>query len=208
VKIWDISQALRPETPVWPGEPPFEIERIATIDGQCPVNVGVMRTSLHTGTHADSPCHYDAAGLASAECDLSPYIGPCIVVDVRTAGELVTEEDVNWNALRNAERVLFRTYDSFPAEQWDSEFKAIAPNLVARLGRNGVRLIGVDTVSLDPQESKALDAHMAVRAADMRILEGLVLDGVPAGGYELIALPLKIAGGDASPVRAILRELP
>lgn len=208
MRLWDISQTLRPEIPVWPGEPPFEVTQVATIDEQCPVNVGVMRTSLHAGTHADSPYHYDASGAASADCDLSPYLGRCVVVDVRGSGELVTEKDVDWLALHGARRVLFRTYDRFPAERWDSAFKAIAPELVARLGREGVRLIGVDTVSLDPQESKTLDAHQQVRAADMRILEGLVLDDVPPGEYELIALPLKIAGGDASPVRAILRELP
>ncbi|MEP2551838.1 MAG: kynurenine formamidase, partial [Marinomonas sp.] len=103
--------------------------------------------------------------------------------------------------------VLIRTYERFPHAAWDEDFTAIAPEVIARLAASGVQLIGVDTPSLDPQNSKTMDAHHAVRTADMRILEGLVLDDVEPGKYELIALPLAIAGGDASPVRAILREL-
>jgi arylformamidase len=109
--------------------------------------------------------------------------------------------------LAGAERVLFRTYEHFPHDQWDSDFTAIAPAVITRLRAAGVRLVGTDTASLDPETSKTLDAHHEVKAGDMRILEGLVLDDVPGGRYELIALPLKIAGGDASPVRAILREI-
>jgi arylformamidase len=104
--------------------------------------------------------------------------------------------------------VLLRTYEQFPHDQWDSDFTAIASDVIARLGSLGVRLIGTDAASLDPEQSKTLEAHHAVKAADMRILEGLVLDDVPPGWYELVALPLRIIGADASPVRAILRELP
>ena len=103
--------------------------------------------------------------------------------------------------------MLFRTYERFPVDDWDSDFTAIAAAVVARLRDGGVRLIGTDAASLDPEASKTLDAHREVKAGDMRILEGLVLDEVPPGRYELIALPLKIDGADASPVRAILREL-
>jgi arylformamidase len=103
--------------------------------------------------------------------------------------------------------VLLRTYERFPHEAWDSDFTAIASEVIARLGSIGVRLIGTDAASLDPEQSKTLDAHQAVKAADMRILEGLVLDDVPPGRYELVALPLRIVGADASPVRAILREI-
>ncbi|MBP8670827.1 MAG: arylformamidase [Sphingobium sp.] len=207
MRIWDISQLLRPETPVWPGEPPFEVTQVATIDDVCPVNVGIMRTSLHAGTHADSPYHYNPEGLASADCDLTPYLGHCVVIDVRHAEKCVHETDIDWAALVGAQRVLFRTYERFPAEAWNSSFTAIAPEVIARLGALGVCLIGTDAPSIDPEQSKTLDAHQQVQAADMRILEGLVLDDVPPGDYELIALPLKISGGDASPVRAILREI-
>lgn len=207
MKIWDISQLLRPGVPVWPGGPEFELVQDASIGPDCPVNVGAMRTPLHLGAHADSPYHYSANGLASADCDLTPYLGPCVVIDVRHAGTRVKHGDLDWDAVRGAERVLLRTYERFPADRWDSQFKAIAAEVITAMGQMGVRLIGVDAASLDPQESKTMDAHKAVLAADMRILEGLVLDDVPPGRYELIALPLRIVGADASPVRAILREI-
>ena len=206
-RLWDISQTLAPGVPVWPGEPAFALESMATISADCPVNVGVMHSSLHAGTHADAPRHYACDGPSSAECDLAPYLGRCLVIDVRHAGSRVEVDDLCWPALVGAERVLLRTYASFPATEWDSHFTAISHEVIARLHTLGVRLIGTDAASLDPETSKTLDAHHAVHAGDLRILEGLVLDDVPPGEYELIALPLKIAGGDASPVRAILREL-
>jgi arylformamidase len=206
-RFWDISQKLHAGVPVWPGEPAFELRQNATIGEQCPVNVGAMHTPLHAGTHADSPYHYDPDGIASADCELDAYLGPCVVVDVRHASTRVEPEDIDWTKLDAAERVIFRTYDRFPEQAWDSSFTAIAPEVIARLRDQGVRLVGTDAASLDPEQSKTLDAHHEVKLGDMRILEGLVLDDVPAGEYELIALPLKIVGADASPVRAILREL-
>lgn len=206
-RIWDISQRLDAGVPVWPGEPAFALEQTATIGADCPVNVGVIHVSLHAGSHADAPRHYHPAGIDSAGSDLAPYLGPAHVIDARHAKGRIDIGDIDWPALAGAARVLFRTYERFPAERWDSHFTAIAPAVITRLGAQGVRLIGTDAASLDPEQSKTLDAHQAVLAADMRILEGLVLDDVPPGVYELIALPLKIAGADASPVRAILREL-
>lgn len=207
MKIWDISQTLRPGMPMWPGEPPLTMQRNAEIGPGCPVNVGAIATPLHAGTHADAPLHYDPRGAASAACDLDPYVGPCVVVDVRHARGRIEIRDIDWAALAGAERVLFRTYDVFPADRWDSAFVALAPDVAGRLRYGGVKLVGTDAPSLDPEQSKTMDAHHEILAGDMRILEGLVLDDVPAGDYELIALPLKIAGADASPVRAILREM-
>lgn len=207
MKIWDISQTLRPDMPMWPGEAAFALHRTAEIGERCPVNVGAVSTPLHAGTHADAPYHYDPQGAASAECDIDAYLGRCVVVDARQARGRVESGDVDWTALDGAKRVLFRTYDRFPTERWDSGFTAIAPDVIARLREAGVRLVGTDAASLDPEQSKMMDAHREIRTGDMRILEGLVLDDVPPGHYELIALPLKIAGADASPVRAILREM-
>src|SRR3546814_14704608 len=105
-----------------------------------------------------------------------------------------------YTTLFRSERVLLRTYEQFPHEQWDSDFTAIASDIITRLGSMGVRLIGTDAASLDPEQSKTLDAHQAVKAADMRILEGLVRDDVPPGRYELVTLPLRLIGADAMPV--------
>jgi arylformamidase len=206
MKIHDISQTLRADIPVWPGEPEFKLLRGATITEVCPVNVGTIHTPLHAGTHADSPFHYDPHGLSSADSPLDPYIGPCTLIDVTHAGDRVEDVDLDWLALQDSTRVLLRTYGQFPVDTWDSSFKSIAPAVIARMREMGIKLIGTDAASLDPETSKTMDAHHEVRIGGMAILEGLVLNDVKPGLYELIALPLKIAGADASPVRAILRE--
>lgn len=208
VRMWDITQRLGTRTPLWPGEPDLVVQRNVDLGPDCPVNIGQITAPLHAGTHADAPLHYSKTGVDSAGSSLDAYIGPCVLADVRHAGERVEVGDCDWAALEGVERVLLRTYDRFPHEAWDENFKAIAPEVIAKLREGGAVLIGVDTPSLDPQTSKTMDAHHEVLAGDMRILEGLVLDDVPPGQYELIALPLPLEGADASPVRAILRDLP
>ena len=206
--IRDISQRLSPALPVWPGDTAFALERTWAIGEQVPVNVSRLTLSTHSGAHADAPLHYRADGAAIDAVTLDPYLGECLVLDLRGCGAVVTPAAIAWEKLFGIQRVLLRTYEVFPTKTWDSVFVTIAATTIAGLAAAGVRLIGIDSPSLDPEDSKTLDAHHAVAAADMRILEGLVLDDVPEGRYELIALPLKIAGADASPVRAILRDLP
>lgn len=206
MRIWDISQTLRPGLPVWPGDTPFALERTWLMEDGSPVNVGRMTMSTHSGTHGDAPLHYAADAADIASLDLDPYIGECLVADARAASGVVEIGDLP--DLEGTTRVLLRTFDRFPHDRWDRDFTAVAAETIRWLAAQGVRLVGTDAPSVDPQESKTMDAHRAVLAADMRILEGLVLDDVPPGRYELIALPLKIAGGDAGLCRAILRELP
>ena len=205
MRVWDISQTLRPGLPIWPGDTPFAFERSWRMEDGSPVNVGRMTMTTHSGTHGDAPLHYAADGADIASVDLAPYLGECLVVDARHAKGAVTIADLP--PLDGATRVLLRTFEHFPHEAWDSGFTAIATDTIRFLAAEGVVLIGTDAPSVDPQESKTMDAHKAVHAADMRILEGLVLDDVSPGSYELIALPLKIAGGDAGLCRAVLREL-
>jgi arylformamidase len=206
--IWDISQTLRPGLPVWPGDTPFSIGRRWTLGDDSPVTVSRFETTVHAGTHADAPLHYSKTGQNAADVLLDAYVGPCRVVDARGAGEAITRTFVEVALVDPPPRVLFRTYAAFPHDEWIERFTAIAAEAIRTLAAKGVRLIGIDSPSLDPQDSKTMDAHLAVLAADMRVLEGLVLDDVPPGDYELIALPLKLAGLDASPVRAILRAPP
>jgi arylformamidase len=207
LRLWDVSQPLRPGLPVWPGDTVFQAEPKWRIGDGSPVNVAAVTCSTHSGTHADAPLHYAAGAPGSGETNLDVYVGPCRVVDARGQGACISRNFVA-GLTTPPPRVLFRTYERFPHEAWRSDFTAIAADAVALLAERGVRLIGLDSPSLDPEDSKTMDAHHAVLAADMRILEGLVLDDVPPGDYELIALPLKLMGLDASPVRAILRELP
>ncbi|MBI1235222.1 MAG: arylformamidase [Alphaproteobacteria bacterium] len=206
-RLIDISQTLRPALPVWPGDTAFSLEQVWTIEPDCPVNVSRLTLSTHSGAHADAPLHYDPQGKAIAEVDPEIYIGTCHVFDVRKATNLVRPTDFNLENAAGCKRILFRTFDRFPHDQWVSDYAAIAPDTIDALHHAGVRLVGMDGPSLDPETSKTLDAHHAVKRAGMAILEGLVLDNVAEGRYELIAAPLKIEGADASPVRALLREL-
>ncbi len=205
--IYDISQILRGDLPVWPGDTRFSIARTWQMSPGVPVNVSALSLSTHSGTHADAPLHYVDGGPAMDQIDLGPYIGPAQIVDARGITGPISATHVLHQLALGITRVLIRTYDTAPQDKWDEGFAAIDAGLVSALAERGVRLIGTDTPSLDPQESKSMEAHLAVGRHGLAILEGLVLDRVPFGTYELIALPLKIAGADASPVRAILRSL-
>lgn len=204
-RLWDISQPLRADLPVWPGDTAFAQAGTWQMDAGSPVNVSALTMSTHSGAHADAPLHYASDAPDIASVDLSAYLGECLVVDARGAGMLIRTEHIP--DLGGAERVLFRTFATFPHDAWAGETTAVAPDAIDALAAAGVRLVGLDGPSIDPQASKTMDAHLAVLRHDIRVLEGLVLDDVPAGRYELIALPLPIVGGDASPVRAVLREL-
>lgn len=204
--LWDISPLLSAATPVWPGDTAFHAEATWQIADGCPVHVSRITLSTHTGAHCDAPSHYDVDGASIDAVPLDAYLGACRVIHCIGAG-LVEPQHVAHALHDLPPRVLLRTYRSAPQTAWDSNFSAIAPATIALLAQHGVRLIGIDTPSIDPQDSKTLDAHHAVRANRMAILEGIVLDAIPEGDYELIALPLKLSGLDASPVRAILRAL-
>lgn len=206
-KLWDISQTLRPDLPVWPGDTPFSHARRWSQGDDSPVTVSHFETTVHAGSHADAPLHYSPTGASAAEAPLADYVGPCRVVDARGQGAAISAAFVARCVSAPPPRILFRTYDRFPIDMWTRDFTCISAAAIHILAAMDVRLIGLDSPSLDPQDSKTMDAHLAVLAADMRVLEGLVLDDVPPGDYELIALPLKLAGLDASPVRAVLREL-
>ena len=190
-RIWDISQKLHAGLPVWPGDTAFGQVGTWQMGEGSPVNVSALTMSTHTGAHADAPLHYDAAAPDIANVDLDAYLGDCLVVDARGSTGAIEVGDLPH--LDGADRVLFRTYDVFPHDTWREDFTAIAPEAIKWLAVQGVKLVGIDTPSIDPQNSKTMDAHKAVLAADMRILEGLVLDDVPAGRYELIALPLPLS---------------
>ncbi len=206
-RVWDISAPLSADTPVWPGDTPFAEEAVWQIGPGCPVNVGRITLSPHTGAHADAPRHYDDAGVCIGDVDLQTYLGPCRVIHCIGASPVVTPEMVESHLENVPPRVLLRTYTQAPVTHWDSEFCAVAPETIDLLASRGVKLVGIDTPSLDPQQSKTMDAHHRIRAHRMAILEGLVLDAVAPDDYELIALPLKFMRLDASPVRAVLRSL-
>jgi arylformamidase len=191
---------------VFPGDTRFSQQWTARIGPGCPVNLSAITLSPHLGAHADAPLHYGTDAPAIADVSLEPYLGPCRVVHAIDRGVLIRPEHLQHAAAGLPPRVLVRTCAHAPAS-WSAAFSAFAPDTITWLAGLGVRLVGIDAQSVDPADSKTLDSHQRLLAHDMRVLENLVLDDVPAGDYELIALPLRLAGADASPVRAVLRSL-
>ena len=207
-RLWDISPPVHEGAPVFPGDTPYRQRWAATISPGCPVNVSEIGLSPHVGAHADAPLHYDPQGATIGQVDLAPFLGRCRVIHAIERGPLIEWEHLAHAVADLPPRVLVRTYRRAPVERWDGALAAYAPQTIERLAALGVRLVGIDTASIDPADSKTLDSHQVIRRLDLRVLENLVLDEVPEGDYELIALPLKLVSADASPVRAVLRELP
>ncbi len=204
----DISRTLNTRIAVWPGDTPFAMQPVLAIADGASVNLTTLTLSAHTGTHADAPYHFAADGATLEQVDLTPYWGSAQVVTVaRMAGEL-TPADFAHVDLAAAPRLLVRSAaSSQDPTEFPSEIVYPGPALIELLGQQGVILYGADAPSMDAIDSKTLPGHHALRQHGIAILEGLDLRAAPDGLYELAALPLKIAGGDGSPVRAVLRTL-
>ncbi|MBV8621719.1 MAG: arylformamidase [Curvibacter sp.] len=204
-QIWDISPPVHDAAPVFPGDTAYQQQWSARIGPGCPVNVASLTLSPHVGAHADAPLHYDPAGASVGQLDLAPYLGPCRVIHALDGGPLIQWQDLAHALTGLPPRVLVRTYRQSPAH-WDPQLRAYAPEVLERLADLGVLLVGIDTASIDPADSKTLDSHQVIRRRGLRVLENLLLDDVAEGDYELIALPLRLTQADASPVRAVLRR--
>ena len=205
--LYDITPPISPRLQVWPGDTPPAREIRRDMGAGANLTLSTLHATVHAGAHADAPSHYGRDAAAIDEQDLTLYLGPCQVIRVEPApGTRLRAGDIPSPIL--AERVLLAT-GTFPDPQrFNEDFAALAPELVDWLHERGVRLVGIDTPSVDLFGDRALAAHQRFLANDMAILEGLLLAGVPEGLYELIALPLRLEGFDASPVRAVLRSLP
>jgi arylformamidase len=207
IPMIDATRPLHPGLGVWPGDQPFRLEwtsRVATGD---PVNVGAVRMGVHTGTHLDAPFHlFDGASTVD-RVPIGTLVGPATVVDARGRGSIgraLVADALSRSA--GCERFLFRTGAWAAAgDRFPTTFPCIDSEAVSALREAGALLVGTDAPSVDPFESTELNAHRALLSAGICILENLLLDDVEAGRYDLIALPLRIVGADASPVRAILR---
>jgi arylformamidase len=205
-KIYDISPLIVDSLSVWPGDTPPRREVLLDLARGDSVTLSTLHATVHLGAHADAHSHYRRSAPSIEDRPLELYLGPCQVMAVPVPrGSLIRPADLPGAV--HAERVLLAT-GTFPdPTRFNQDFAALDPSTVPYLHERGVRLVGVDTPSVDPFDSRELPVHRAVFEHDMAILEGLILDGVPDGVYELIALPLRLAGFDASPVRAILRSL-
>ena len=164
-----------------------------------------MTTTLHAGTHADAPGHVLEGGEAVDALDLAPYFGPCEVMEVSLAPrERILPRHLPLEP--RAPRLLLRTGSYPDPERFSEDFNALSPELVRHLKGLGCLLVGLDTPSVDPFDSTGLESHLELFRCGLRCLEGLRLQGAAPGLYLLSALPLKIRGGDGSPVRAALLE--
>ncbi|MCS6848710.1 MAG: cyclase family protein [Anaerolineae bacterium] len=222
--LYDITRTLSPRTAVFPGDTPVSIVPTLQMRAGDACNVTAITMSAHAGTHVDAPRHYSDDGAGIDAVPLDALIGPARVVTLDVAGA-ITVTDLQ-NAIRNTRyatrdtrllnaqfsilnftRLLIHTRASEVSDDvWDDAFAYFDPEAAEWLGANGLRLIGTDAPSVDPAASKDLPAHKAFLKHGVIIVENLCLRGVPDGEYELIALPLKIAGNDAGPARVVLRR--
>lgn len=206
-RIHDISPLINPALAVWPGDTPPSREVLLDMKRGDNTTLSTLRATVHLGAHADAPSHYGKDAQSIESSPLEAYLGPCQVMRV-SIDRNARITPAMLPAPLQAPRVLFRT-DTYPnPARFHEDFAGLSVELINHLHVHGVILVGLDTPSVDLFSSNDLPAHGAILRHHIAILEGLVLGTVPDGLYELIALPLKLAGFDASPVRAILRELP
>jgi arylformamidase len=212
MKIWDISRTLWNDLAEWPGDEPFHFRLTKRIAEGQSVNLGAINTGVHNGTHADARFHFDANGGSIEKAPLEVYLGPAVVADL--AGgfsqskekQLITIQDLQPHAEEIAEtsRLLVKTGRWSDSAVFPKQIPVIAADVPRWLQKNGVKLLGLDLPSVDEIDSKSLQNHHALAAAGIAIVESLDLGGVSSGIYNLAALPLKVAGGDGAPMRAVL----
>lgn len=203
-KIFDLTPKISSRLAVFPGDQPFRRDVALSIAGGANIDLSKILTTVHLGAHADAPSHYHRDGATIEQRPVGRYIGKAQVI--RVSG-LRPKERVTLSHLKSeiqAPRILLDTQTFPDPEKWNSDFASYSPELLEHLAKNGVKFVGIDTPSVDPEDSKALESHQVLWKHDLCVLEGLLLKGVPEGIYTLIALPLPIEGGDASPVRAVL----
>jgi arylformamidase len=211
--IIDVSLGVGPQMLTWPGDPPVEVDPAKRISKGDPANVSELRLGTHTGTHVDPPFHFIPGGATAEALDLRVLVGPALVADLRGAGDSITPKELEALSLPDGtERLLFRTPNS---ELWSSgkpvtfpdTYTAMTPEGARWCVDRGVRLVGIDFLSIERKGAAGHPTHVALLEAGVIILEGLDLSGATPGAYELAVLPLKILGGDGAPARAILRTL-
>jgi arylformamidase len=204
-KIYDITPTVSPDMAVFPGDTEYENTYLMSFEKGDHFSLSKIQTTVHLGAHADAPSHYHDKGETIEARDLNLYLGRAQVITVsEKRGHRISVSDIKTNII--APRVLFKT-NSFPnPDQWNKDFMALSVELIEHLHQCGVRLVGIDTPSVDLADDKFLEVHNEIYRSDLAILEGIVLTAVPDGEYELIALPLRLKGAEASPLRAILIE--
>jgi arylformamidase len=209
--IYDVSVALSNDIPTYPGDPGIKISMWSTLAGGDQANVSQLNFGAHTGTHVDAPAHFleGAAGVESLPLDI--LIGPTEVIEVPNGSLMIDEDFVTKNCEPGTPRILFKTRNSAfwkdSGRGFRTDYTYLEPRAAAKLVEQGTKLVGIDYLSVEEFKSDGFQTHHVLLSHGVVIVEGLDLDGVPAGRYELICLPLRIRGGsgDGAPARAVLR---
>lgn len=213
MKIYDITVPISERLPTFPGDPGIELEAVRSLEKGDTANVTMLRFGAHTGTHVDAPVHFISGAPKVEEMSLDVLIGPARVVKIPHDVDGITAEHIHNANLNGAKRVLFKTRSS---EFWSNlstgfrtDFTYIAHDAAKALLDLDVKLVGIDYLSVEKYQSGSYETHLSLLGKGVVIVEGLDLRAVPEGEYELICLPLKLAGGagDGAPTRAVLREL-
>jgi arylformamidase len=205
--IYDISQVLREGIAVWPGDPEYRTRWITEIPRGGSSNVSAVDMGVHTGTHIDAPLHLEDTGCDAANVPVDRCIGPARVYSI-SVQECIRAADLIALDWQGVQRALFKTHSDIPHNGFDSKFIYFKEDAAEFLIQKKVLLVGIDAPSVDALDSVSLPSHRILLDQGTVILEGIQLGNVEPGDYELICLPLKLAGLDGSPVRAILRRQP
>ena len=207
-RYWDISVALRDGMACWPGDPAPRVEQVAFMDQGSVCNVTKLHMSAHTATHMDAPRHFINAGAGIDQMPLDSVIGPARVVEIHDP-VAIRRAELEKLDLKSGERILFKTRNSSVAweqPEFFKDFVYIADEGAQYLVERGVKTVGLDYLSIGGFYHDTVETHVTILGAGIAVIEGLDLSGVEAGDYELICLPLKIAGADGAPARVVLRR--
>jgi len=210
LRIYDVTVPISEKMPVWPGDPPVKIERVSELAGGAPFNVSRLELGSHTGTHVDAPFHFVQKGQTVDRLPLDVLVGPALVLDLEDMpGRTIQPLDLaGLHPPRSATRLLLKTRNSNlwadRQNEFEQEYVHLDAKAAAWLVRRGVRLVGVDYLSIEAFHSTTYDVHHTLLEAGLVVIEGLDLSAVPAGPCQLVCLPLKIEGGDGAPARVLV----
>lgn len=204
----DVSLPLHPGMLHWPGDPPLQINRVFDLQRGDAFNLSAVRMGLHAGTHMDAPCHFVPGGAGLEAMPFDTTMGPARVIEIEGPGPIGSDE-LRRQGIRRGQRILFKTRNSercYRGDEFCEEYVHLAPDGARWLTKRGVRLVGIDYLSISGMENAA-ETHIALLAGGVWILEGLNLTGVRPGRCRLFCLPLRIPGWDGAPARVLLKEL-
>jgi arylformamidase len=204
MKIYDVTLPISPAMPVWPGDPPVSLKMVKRIEDGAKDNLSHLASSVHIGTHVDAPLHFIAGGGDISSLSLDVLIGPATVVALPDADAITAGDLARLNLPRQVKRLLFKTRNgALPPTEFSKDFVALTLDAAQWIVERGVRLVGVDYMSVEHFDGDG-SVHRALLGAGVVAVEGLDLRDVPPGDYTLYCLPMKLAGSEGAPARVIL----